>query len=335
MYPQQQLREQRGFDQGDQPHSPMKPQAASKEWPSMSETSPPPQQQQQQQQRVASPMSNPQNERDPSPLKLPLSAQRLQELQRKQAEQEQRLQSLLQQQQQQQQQQQSRQMEERSRPGPDYLGRHGPGPGMPMDDDSRFPHVSHGLPHDSVVNGDSAGGPTATVDVHQNMRNGAPLKPPSLGGGGGVTLPASPDMLDKTFGAGPSTVEAADRQNQLDDMKRAILFGTLKIYVFNKHLELQAKKLALNPHSRRISILRDDGLCEDSWEIDSLRCITQGIDSSILAEAPPPGAASFRFKFQDSDTEDRFLCVVFETQPDCILATEAFGQLCEVPVTAV
>jgi len=160
-------------------------------------------------------------------------------------------------------------------------------------------------PQQDTVNGDTAGGPANTYDIRRGPASfEEPLKPN----------------------------RGLDMERALDDMKRNILTGNLRVFVFNKSFELQAKRLAMNPNSRRISILRDDGLCEDSWEIESLRCVTQGIDATVLSEPAPPGGASFRFKFQESDTEDRFLCVVFETLEHMFLATEAFGQLCEVPV---
>lgn len=128
---------------------------------------------------------------------------------------------------------------------------------------------------------------------------------------------------------------ASEFDELLEEMRRNILSGNLRVYVYNSNLELQAKRLALNPTNRRISILRDvDGLCEDSWEMEHLCLITRGIDASILPVDPPPAAGgSFRFRFAEPGQEDRFLCVVFESMDQCILATEAFGQLCEVEVT--
>merc|ERR1740121_1558604 len=120
----------------------------------------------------------------------------------------------------------------------------------------------------------------------------------------------------------------------LEDVKNAILNGKLRVSVFNKHLQLEPKRLALNQRARRISILREDGLCEDSWEVDNLRCVTEGIASTILADPPPADRCmAFRFGFKELDNEeDRFLCVVLDQAGTGRLATEAFSQLCGVPI---
>merc|ERR1740121_2144761 len=124
----------------------------------------------------------------------------------------------------------------------------------------------------------------------------------------------------------------------LEDVKYAILNGKLRVSVFNKHLQLEPKRLALHPKLRKISILREDGLCEDSWEIENLRCVTEGIASSILADPPPADRCmAFRFGFREPDSkdeEDRFLCVVLDHPGSGRLAAEAFSQLCRVPIAA-
>merc|ERR1719263_844345 len=121
----------------------------------------------------------------------------------------------------------------------------------------------------------------------------------------------------------------------IEMMTHDILTGNLRIKVYNKNLEKEVKRLALNPHSRRISLLRDDGLCDDSWEISSLRCIVQGIDTSILADPPPQDmAVAFRFRLSEdgSEEQDLFLCVVFDSAIAATLATQAFCDMCEVDV---
>jgi len=123
-------------------------------------------------------------------------------------------------------------------------------------------------------------------------------------------------------------------QEEVENVKSFILAGQLRVSVYNENLQLEPKRLALHPNTRRISILSDAGLCEDSWEIDNLRCITEGIASTILADPPAPELCmAFRFKFSATiDTEDRFLCVVFDDSTYTLLATEAFHQLCDVPI---
>merc|ERR1712203_215581 len=153
------------------------------------------------------------------------------------------------------------------------------------------------------------------IDGFDTARTLGELKPPAAG----------PPMNSQSLYSFPP--------EQLDNLKHSILLGNLHVSVFNKHLQLEPKRLALNHSTRRISILREDGLCEDSWEIDSLRCITEGIDSTILQDPPPADRAlAFRFKFKDSDAEDRFLCVVLDAAGTARMAAEAFGQLCGVPI---
>jgi len=157
------------------------------------------------------------------------------------------------------------------------------------------------------------------------------MKPPALGGS--VAMP-------QVAGAA-SRLQPASVPELVEEMKNRILCGRLGVAVFNEHLQLEPKRLALNPKTRRLSILREDGLCEDSWEIDDLRCMTEGIASTILSDPPPPGLAmAFRFKFRDDNgtlasdnaAQDRFLCVVLDTAEATQLALEAFSQLCRVPV---
>mmetsp|Transcript_85458 Transcript_85458/g.189821 ORF Transcript_85458/g.189821 Transcript_85458/m.189821 type:complete len:571 (+) Transcript_85458:1-1713(+) len=153
------------------------------------------------------------------------------------------------------------------------------------------------------------------------------LKPPALGGTPVASPIANSEMPPLAAWPQPSP--------SIEEMKSRILCGNLRVSVFNKNLEVEVKRLALNPNTRRISILRGDGLCEDSWETDHLQCIVRGIANTILAEPPPPErSVAFRFKFKEFDAEDRFLCVVFDSAEEALLATEAFGQLCSVPVQA-
>lgn len=142
-----------------------------------------------------------------------------------------------------------------------------------------------------------------------------------------------------TLGGSSRSVPPVKPQ-ELDLMKYHILNGALRVTVFNKSLEQEPKRLALNTGSGRLSLLRDDGLCDASWEISCLRCIVQGIAASIMADAPPPDrAAAFRFRLAEdaegaegAEDQDLFLCVVFETAEAASLATQAFCELCHVPV---
>eukprot|EP00439_Symbiodinium_sp_Y106_P006529 s915_g1.t1 len=124
-------------------------------------------------------------------------------------------------------------------------------------------------------------------------------------------------------------------KEQVAEMRNTILSGELEVMVFNKKLQPESRRLGLNPGGRRMAILRSDGSCEDSWDVDQLRCISFGIASNILPKPPPPDRTlSFRFHFQKYGSEDRFLCALFEDGTTCRLAAAAFSQLCGVPVTA-
>jgi len=148
------------------------------------------------------------------------------------------------------------------------------------------------------------------------QRSISPTKPPDL------VPPSTGQLVSYPF-----------PNEEVESIKRLILAGLLKVFVFNEKQQMEPKRLALNPHMGRISILSDAGLCEDSWDIDNLKCVTEGIASTILSDPPSPEfCMAFRFKFKDDDSEDRFLCVVFDDADLTLLATEAFGQLCDVPV---
>lgn len=155
-----------------------------------------------------------------------------------------------------------------------------------------------------------------------------------------VMEPQSPSAIARpshSLSRAPAVLSTAKRSldpsvQDISAVCGAILSGKLDVLVYNRQLELESKKLALNSHGR-LSILRpSDGLCEDSWEVEKLRCISKGISSSILPEPPPASRAlSFRFRFQElNPEEDRFLCVVFDSDELCHLALLAFSQLCGV-----
>jgi len=123
----------------------------------------------------------------------------------------------------------------------------------------------------------------------------------------------------------------------LEAMKRAVLCGELFVQVYNQQLQKEVKRLGLNPNSRKISLLRDDGMCDDSWDVSSLRCIVRGINTGILADPPPRDqAAAFRFCVSEDDTEDQdlFLCVIFESTGAATLATQAFSELCGATIVS-
>ena len=134
------------------------------------------------------------------------------------------------------------------------------------------------------------------------------------------------------------TLSSIDRrvrdQEQVIEMRHLILNGQLDVMVFNKRLQPEARKLGLIQHTRRMQILREDGSCEDSWDVDHLQCISFGIASSILPQPPPAEKTlSFRFHFQKYGSEARYLCAMFADGTNCRLAAAAFSQLCGVPVT--
>lgn len=275
-------------------------------------------------------------------VQVPLSALQLQELQRQQADQEQRLQQMLRQ-------QEARQMSVQGSP-PGQLS------SSPQQMQSQ---LQHGMPAEYPPQPPSWGNHAqAQTQPHQHIQasqHGHQMQqgyPPMHGHADnspqqslqGKSPPGSlyeeDEMrscvvmdnkvdIDKLRGLNESV-----QSETLEDVKNSILNGKLRVSVFNKHLQLEPKRLALNPKSRRISILRDDGLCEDSWEVDNLRCVTEGIASTILADPPPSDRCmAFRFGFKELDAEDRFLCVVLDTPGSGRLATEAFSQLCGVPIT--
>ncbi|CAJ1462258.1 unnamed protein product [Effrenium voratum] len=122
---------------------------------------------------------------------------------------------------------------------------------------------------------------------------------------------------------------------QVAEMRSTILRGELEVMVFNKRLQPEPRRLGLNPAGKRMSILRTDGACEDSWDIDHLQCISFGIASNILPKPPPAEKTlSFRFQFQKYGNEARYMCAMFEEGSSCRAAAAAFSQLCGVPVTA-
>ena len=270
-------------------------------------------------------------------LQVPPSAQRLQEAQRQQAEQEARLQQLI-------------HMQEMSQ------AENGP----PRDFSGRAPQTMDFSAHPPQTMTSSWQGPPMprmqvqapddwhkTGPGHEEWGGGGPSiheRPVGTNQHAGLSY-ADQATLDAMEGAGkdpqhlmPLSTGQLERypfpQEEVEGVKSLILAGQLRVSVYNENLQLEPKRLALHPNTRRVSILSDAGLCEDSWEIDNLRCITEGIASTILSDPPAPELCmAFRFKFSSSvDTEDRFLCVVFDDSTFTLLATEAFHQLCDVPI---
>eukprot|EP00435_Cladocopium_sp_Y103_P070102 s810_g34.t1 len=148
--------------------------------------------------------------------------------------------------------------------------------------------------------------------------------------------PPPPGRLDSrsSLSESRSELRRGRDQEQVREMREVILRGQLDVMVFNKRRQPEDRKLGLLQASRRIQILRADGSCEDSWDIDHLQCISFGIAASILPEPPPADKTlSFRFHFQKYGTEARYLCAMFSDGATCRLAAAAFSQLCGVPVT--
>jgi len=290
---------------------------------------------QQQSHPMMSPGNNTHSNNDlvcpPQQVQVPLSAQQLQEYQRQQAEQEQKLQQML----------REKEARERSVQGspPPHLA------GSP-------PQLGRGMPAEYPPQPPSWGNAQAQSQQHQNMQSSPPNGGQMQHGYPHVVQDSPQHSLQGKSPPGSFCEEDEMRScvvsdkvdidkmrglhapsETLEDVKNAILNGKLRVSVFNKHLQLEPKRLALNPKSRRISILRDDGLCEDSWEVDKLRCVTEGIASTILTDPPPQDRCmAFRFMFPEAENEDRFLCVVLDNPGGGRLATEAFSQLCGVPI---
>jgi len=134
-------------------------------------------------------------------------------------------------------------------------------------------------------------------------------------------------------------------QEDVERMKHQITADTdgLKVQVYNQYLQLEPKRLSLNIQLGKIGIfdVGEGGLGYPTafFDIPDLKCITQGISQSIV-EAPPPAELALGFRFSqelpDSNgkdrSQDKFLCFVFDSADMCILAGEAFSQLCGVPV---
>merc|ERR1712232_558758 len=53
----------------------------------------------------------------------------------------------------------------------------------------------------------------------------------------------------------------------LEDMKKEILNGNLRVQVYNQHFVLEVKRLAVNDHMKLIAIFGDDGKAVASFEI--------------------------------------------------------------------
>ncbi|CAJ1405241.1 unnamed protein product [Effrenium voratum] len=163
----------------------------------------------------------------------------------------------------------------------------------------------------------------------------------SLGQVSYVLKSPRPSPEDSVLGSRASLTSEASVQRRMRDtaqvaeMRSTILRGELEVMVFNKRLQPEPRRLGLNPAGKRMSILRTDGACEDSWDIDHLQCISFGIASNILPKPPPAEKTlSFRFQFQKYGNEARYMCAMFEEGSSCRAAAAAFSQLCGVPVTA-
>jgi len=146
----------------------------------------------------------------------------------------------------------------------------------------------------------------------------------------------------------PQKVVEPPAASDVDDMKQTILCGELRVSVFNRYLEKESKRLALNPQSGLIHLLREDGLCDDTWEVTDFLCIMEGIDQIVaclpddgkILENPPPADCCAALKFRGGDDkaaeeeQDLFLCVVFDSGHEAKCATKALNELCQVPIVA-
>lgn len=130
---------------------------------------------------------------------------------------------------------------------------------------------------------------------------------------------------------GPGLADTWGGEEAKKEVRQQLLAGQLQAYVFNHLHQLELKRLSLCMVTHRLSILRQNGQTEDSFEISSLAGIKKGIDSSVLPEPPPPDRAlSFVFRLREG--EERYLCVVFASAASCALAVTAFQELTRVQV---
>jgi hypothetical protein len=87
-------------------------------------------------------------------------------------------------------------------------------------------------------------------------------------------------------------------------------------------------------------LLLNDGLCDDSWDVSTLRCIVRGISPTVMANPPPQEiGAAFRFISDadcangvDEENNDLHLCMVFDSPEIALYATKAFSDMCNVPI---
>jgi hypothetical protein len=185
----------------------------------------------------------------------------------------------------------------------------------------------------SYVRGNVGIDPSKQVEMSPPQLGSMPPSPAHAGNAGAYGASFPPAAAPAAYPHWPGLETQVEQMEAVKQMKQMILSGDLRVSVFNKHIEQEAKRLALDPQRGSICILKDDGLYEDSWEIDGLKTITKGIAHTVLANPPPADrAAAFRFKFPELGQEDLFLCIVFDTPDKAWLALEAFRQLCNVPI---
>jgi len=177
--------------------------------------------------------------------------------------------------------------------------------------------------------GGQMGTPNYSADIAYND-GFKPVMSDDLNRGG-----SSPAMRAQGVGELNDGMQQRYPSPEVEEMMNTILVGKLPVRVFNNQKALEPKRLCLNLNTKKISILRHDGRADASWESQGLQYITRGITASIVSDPPPADQAiSFCFCFGEDPTEDRFLCVVFDSADDCYLATMAFSHLCSVPVVA-
>lgn len=123
------------------------------------------------------------------------------------------------------------------------------------------------------------------------------------------------------YGIPPMNADAA-----VEETKRNILAGKLRVGVYNQKLQVEWKTLAVNLERKQLTISDDNGQGNASFKISDLVSIQQGIHSSIV-DPPPPADRVVAFQFGDGT-----LCVLFDNAETCQMALKALKQLCEVPV---
>jgi len=146
----------------------------------------------------------------------------------------------------------------------------------------------------------------------------------------------------------PSTISRGAKQDPdapvaqngtgVENMKRLILDGLLRVGVFNQKLEVEWKNLKViadvDPVTeqtvmKQLAISDEAGGNNAAFQISDIVGISQGVTANIM-DKPPPADRVVAFQFLDGT-----LCILFEDPGTCSLALKALKQICQVPVYTV